>query len=579
MTSHALGRISTTFLFAFTVAASAAGQFIDVPVRNWTVPPYRGASASGALSPMADISQAIGFTAITPCRVVDTRNAPGPYGGPALATNVARTFDINNGPCTGIPPRVEAYSLSIGGILAPADGFLSAWPTGTSQPLISQLNLIAGEVVANAAIVPAGTGGSINVLVNIGPTHVYIDINGYFTDEQNPGQSLRATSATATPAILGESLTTEDGAIAVQGLVSDAAPGAGSVGVFGWNQGASDNGYGVRGQHSGGGTGVFALSVSGFGVLGSSVTGTGIRGTTNSTSFGVSAVHGVAFNASGATFGVQGTNSSTDFFSAGVLGQSAGAPNIIGIKGLLRAGVRGQNDGFGVGVMGVSEYLAVQGMLMSAGPGTPLAQGYLGASFGTDPGSGAAPWAVFAQGDIGASGTKHFREPHPTDPMKVISYISLEGPEAGTYFRGRARFENGIARISVPEDFRMVTSPEGLTVQVTPIGAMATVGVLRLDLNEIVVQCSRSVEFSYLVQGVRASFQDKKPIVEASDFVPQSPADRMPQWLSRRQQEILIQNGTYNADGTVNMETAKRLGWEKTWEKRGDRAPQPESTP
>jgi hypothetical protein len=528
---------------------------------------------------MADISQAIGFTAITPCRVVDTRNAPGPYGGPALATNVARTFDINNGPCTGIPPRVEAYSLSIGGILAPADGFLSAWPTGTSQPLISQLNLIAGEVVANAAIVPAGTGGSINVLVNIGPTHVYIDINGYFTDEQNPGQSLRATSATAGPAILGENISTSAGAVAVQGVLSAAAPGVSSVAVFGDNQGTNNSGYGVWGSHGGGGTGVFGGSVSGFGVVGSSNGDTGVRGTTISSSSGVSGVHGHAFNASGATFGVQGTNQSTSILSAGVLGQSAGAPNISGIKGLVRAGVRGENNGFGVGVMGVSEYNAVVGVLMSDASGMTLAQGLLGASFGNDP-PGAAPWAVFAFGDIGATGTKYFREPHPTDPRKVISYISLEGPEAGTYFRGRGKFENGLARIAVPEDFRMVTAPEGLTVQVTPIGAMASVGVLRIGLDEIVVQSSRNVEFSYLVQGVRASFQDKKPIVEASDFVPQSPEDRIPQWLSRRQKEILIQNGTYNPDGTVNMETARRLGWNEVWEESRQPAPRPpESEP
>jgi hypothetical protein len=93
---------------------------------------------------------------------------------------VARTFDVDDGPCAGIPAGAEAYSLSIGAILAPAAGFLTAWPTGTAQPAISQLNLLAGEVVANAAVVPAGTNGSINVLVNVGPTDVYVDINGYY---------------------------------------------------------------------------------------------------------------------------------------------------------------------------------------------------------------------------------------------------------------------------------------------------------------------------------------------------------------------------------------------------------------
>jgi hypothetical protein len=41
------------------------------------------------------------------------------------------------------------------------------------------LNSWDGTVVANAAIVPAGTGGAIDVYVT-GATHVILDINGYF---------------------------------------------------------------------------------------------------------------------------------------------------------------------------------------------------------------------------------------------------------------------------------------------------------------------------------------------------------------------------------------------------------------
>ena len=92
-----------------------------------------------------------------------------------------------------------------------------------------------------------------------------------------------------------------------------------------------------------------------------------------------------------------------------------------------------------------------------------------------------------------ATGTKSFLDPHPTDPNLVIAYVSLEGPEAGTYFRGRGRIQNGIARITVPEHFRLVTDPEGLTVQITPIGPMASFSVVKYDLNEIVVQSSRNV--------------------------------------------------------------------------------------
>lgn len=37
---------------------------------------------------------------------------------------------------------------------------------------------------------------------------------------------------------------------------------------------------------------------------------------------------------------------------------------------------------------------------------------------------------------------------------------------------------------------------------------------------------------------------------------------------------LLVQNGTLNPDGTLNRDTARRLGWDKEWKKRGRPAPQ-----
>jgi hypothetical protein len=51
------------------------------------------------------------------------------------------------------------------------------------MPLASTLNSSDGEVRANAAIVPAGTGGAISIYVS-DPTDVLFDIGGYF----GPGQ-------------------------------------------------------------------------------------------------------------------------------------------------------------------------------------------------------------------------------------------------------------------------------------------------------------------------------------------------------------------------------------------------------
>lgn len=173
---------------------------------------------------------------------------------------------------------------------------------------------------------------------------------------------------------------------------------------------------------------------------------------------------------------------------------------------------------------------------------------------------------------------KSFVEPHPTDASKAIKFISLEGNEPGTYFRGRGRFQNGIAVIPVPEEFRLVTDPEDLSIQVTPIREMATVAVQSIDLDRIVVKGSRNVEFFYLVHGVRRAYKGAPIVVENEKFfVPPSPDARIPEYLSPDERRRLISNGTYRPEGTVNMETAERLGWTRRWEAKRPARSSPDS--
>ncbi len=121
------------------------------------------------------------FRAVTPCRVVDSREGggkTGAFGPPIFSGGVTRNIPIPQSSC-GIPSNAQAYSLNI--TVAPngALSYLSVWPAGQPQPLVSTLNSFDGRVLANAAIVPAGTSGAITVFVT-DSTHVIIDINGYF---------------------------------------------------------------------------------------------------------------------------------------------------------------------------------------------------------------------------------------------------------------------------------------------------------------------------------------------------------------------------------------------------------------
>jgi uncharacterized repeat protein (TIGR03803 family) len=135
----------------------------------------------GYLAPAAQ--NTLQFYPLTPCRVVDTRNPNGPLGGPRLPAQQERDFPLLMS-TTCIPSGLNpaAYSLNFTVVPNPAGqrlGYLSVWPTGQPQPVVSTLNNPTGTTVANAAIVPAGTGGQVAVYASA-TTDLLVDINGYF---------------------------------------------------------------------------------------------------------------------------------------------------------------------------------------------------------------------------------------------------------------------------------------------------------------------------------------------------------------------------------------------------------------
>ena len=136
---------------------------------------------------------ALVFYPLAPCRVLDTRNATGALGGPILAAGSSRSFPVQSSVC-GVPSTAQAYSLNATVVPTAGLGYLTLWPTGLTQPFVSTLNSLNGAIVANAAIVPAGTGGAISAFV-YNETHLVIDINGYFAPPGSPG-ALRFNTVT-----------------------------------------------------------------------------------------------------------------------------------------------------------------------------------------------------------------------------------------------------------------------------------------------------------------------------------------------------------------------------------------------
>jgi hypothetical protein len=134
------------------------------------------------------LSNGLEFFAVTPCRIADTRTGAGftgAFGPPSLVAYTTRPFTVPSSSC-GIPSTAGAYSLNFTVVPPGALQELIAWPVGPSLPNVSMLSDPTGAVLADAAIVPAGTGGAINVYP-YAATDMLFDINGYFAAPSSQG--------------------------------------------------------------------------------------------------------------------------------------------------------------------------------------------------------------------------------------------------------------------------------------------------------------------------------------------------------------------------------------------------------
>lgn len=128
----------------------------------------------------------LSFFPLTPCRVVDTRNPPGPQGGPRLSANTQRDFPVL-GSC-GLPTTAQAVVFNVTTTATTDFGNIRIFPAGTPLPNASVVNFLGDNVaVANGALIPAGLSGANHITVRMdmppastGTGHLILDVTGYF---------------------------------------------------------------------------------------------------------------------------------------------------------------------------------------------------------------------------------------------------------------------------------------------------------------------------------------------------------------------------------------------------------------
>jgi len=126
-----------------------------------------------------------GYTALTPARLLDTRSGENTIDGqfegigPVATTG---TLDLQVTGRGGVPSdtSVGAVVLNVTAVQPTARGYMTVWPTGSSQPLASNLNLNPGITIPNLVIAKVGDDGKVSIFNGAqAPTDILVDVQGW----------------------------------------------------------------------------------------------------------------------------------------------------------------------------------------------------------------------------------------------------------------------------------------------------------------------------------------------------------------------------------------------------------------
>jgi len=154
---------------------------------QWSLQPYNGTVNAGIGLEAAWNSvngNSLGFTPVSPARVLDTRDGTGGVPttrignftgtAPDLSFTITGTGGI---PTTGV--AAVSLNVTVANTNAPDEGgYVTVYPCNTGRPPVSNLNFTNGQITPNAVIVPVGNG---NICFHVyGTAHLIVDINGWF---------------------------------------------------------------------------------------------------------------------------------------------------------------------------------------------------------------------------------------------------------------------------------------------------------------------------------------------------------------------------------------------------------------
>jgi hypothetical protein len=182
---------------------AASTPAYDIPLIDWSVPQFLDGT-SGVTSSMGsnlavapkspmlklDLGMSV-FTAVQPCRLVDTRGLFSPVyaGGPFTAGQI-RTYQAA-GHC-GLPVgsnRIKAISIAITTLPSNISGDVETVPHGTALGGTVDMVAQANQWNSVSKIVRVDSTGSFDMQLRFTSGDLAIDINGYYADVSSTNTS------------------------------------------------------------------------------------------------------------------------------------------------------------------------------------------------------------------------------------------------------------------------------------------------------------------------------------------------------------------------------------------------------
>ena len=132
------------------------------------------------------------FVGATPQRLVDTRDGTGGQLGQLVAeaplvvqaTGIGATTAAGVG--TTIPSSAGTAALNVTVVNPDSPGFITVYPCDAPRPLASNVNYVAGQVVANGVLAPVSSSGQV-CLYSQSPTDIIVDLAGWFPGDAFTG--------------------------------------------------------------------------------------------------------------------------------------------------------------------------------------------------------------------------------------------------------------------------------------------------------------------------------------------------------------------------------------------------------